>query len=179
MNEPIEDVKKNDANINEIARLTKTIEKYQSKETRRLVEEVGMNILGREKFVLPEEDDIRKEYVSILFDRLEDENTKIKIDGNKILLFDEKGYTKENEQGTRELTFDELLISKAKRFFKQDLSGNATKATKQQQDANGLPDLKSTEEYYAALDSCSKDPAKSSAIRAHYKNLVAKGVIKA
>lgn len=188
-----DDVKGSEVYINETKRLKAliaekeaAIEKQASdftkKETMRHAREYGMSILKKGNFVMPDDQDILDEAISNLFAKIEDENTQIKLEGDKILVLDANGKPKENETGTRELSFDDHLTAKAKRYFKQAVIDNrqspANKNKPDQPPANpDMPEIANMNDLFKALNA-ERDPEKQKAIKAHYDKQVEDGVIK-
>lgn len=189
-----EDVRNSEVFINETKRLKAIIKEkedeiaskettFSKKETRRLTEAEGLKLLEKLKFVLPEDQDMKEEYLSILFDKLEDADTVISLspDGKKLVVLDSHGKPKENETGTKEISFEDLLGSKAKRYFKQAVADDRKSPANKNKDIDDKkfdgPEMKSSEDYYKALNA-EKDPAKQRLIKAHYDKQVEDGVIK-
>lgn len=188
-----DDVKGSEVYINETKRLKAllaekdaAIEKQASdftkKETMRHAREYGMSILKKGNFVMPDDQDILDEAISNLFAKIEDENTQIRLEGDKILVLDSHGKPKENETGTRELSFDDHLTAKAKRYFKQAVADNrqspANKNKPEQPAPNpDMPELANMNDLFKALNA-ERDPDKQKAIKAHYDKQVEDGVIK-
>lgn len=188
-----DDVKSSEVYINETKRLKALIQEkeqaiekqaseFTKKETMRHAREVGMEILKKANFVLPDDPDILDEAISNLFAKIEDESTQIKLDGNKILVLDSTGKPKENETGTRELSFDDHLTAKAKRYFKQAVADQRqSPAHKNKPETppppTDLPEIGSFGDLMKALNA-ERDPDKQKAIKAHYDKQVEDGVIK-
>jgi|GEM_PF-5119177 len=186
-----DDVKNSEVFINETKRLKKLIEdkdveissKVQSfakAETMRIAKEQGVSLLSKLKFVLPENEDIKDENLSNLFEKLENEQTRLSVVDGKIIVLDANGRPKENEAGTKELTFEDHFVAKAKRYFPQAVAdGRQSPANKNQDQKTAntdMPEMKSTEDFYTAL-TAEKDTTKQRAIKAHYEKLVEDGVI--
>ena len=164
------------------AELTKQAESFTKKETMRHAREHGMALLKKFNFVMPDDPDILDEALANLFSKLEDDTTLIGLSDGKLTVLDTNGKPKENEAGTRELSFDDHLVSKAKRYFKQAVADNRQSPAnknkpdgKDPQDPN-LPELKSREDLFKALNA-ERDPDKQRAIKSHFDKLVEDGTI--
>lgn len=188
-----DDVKSSEVYINETKKLKALLAEkdneianqanaFAKKETMRHAKEHGMSILKKFNFVLPDDQDILDEAIGNLFSKLEDESTVISLDGKLLKVLDAAGKPKENEAGTKEISFEDHLVSKAKRYFKQAVADNRqSPANKNKPEATppnpDMPELKSSEDLFKALDA-ERDPAKQQAIKSHYDKLVEDGTIK-
>jgi len=188
-----EDVKSSEVFITETKRLKALLKEkedeillkessFERKETMRAAKELGLPFLEKHKFVLPENEEIKSENLSDLFKKLEDDNTRLKFDGTKILVLDAKGNPKENESGTKEVTYEDWLVSKAKRQFPQAVADNRQSPGHKNGDPKpvntnpDMPEMKNTEDLMKAINA-EKDITKQKAIKAHYDKLVEDGAI--
>jgi hypothetical protein len=120
--------------------------------------------------------------LSTLFEKLEDDQTRVSLVDGKIVILDANGRIKENETGTKELSFDEYFVSKSKKFFPQAVADNRKSPANKNvpdtsaQDKPDMPEMKSTSDLIKALNA-ERDPAKQKAIKAHFDQLVTDGVI--
>jgi hypothetical protein len=188
-----EDVKSSEVYINETKRLKSLVEakekeieekvsSFAKTETMRAAKEAGLRLLKEKNFVLPDNEDIKDTMLSTLFEKLEDDQTRISVQDGKIVVLDANGRIKENETGTKELTFEDHFVSRSKKFFPQAVADNRqSPANKNQGDKPGaanpdMPEMKSTGDLIKALNA-ERDPAKQKTIKAHYDQLVTDGVI--
>lgn len=166
--------------------LAKTATTYAKKETLRAAKEHGVRLLKEKNFVLPDDDEIATNMLDVLFSKLEDEDTRLSIDGNKIVVLDANGRPKENEQGTKDITFDDHLTGIAKKFFKQAVADTRkSPANKNAGDEKGgapssgdLPEIKSRDDLFKVMNELRGDPEKMKAVKAHYDKMVEEGTIK-
>lgn len=188
-----DDVKNSEVFINETKRLKQLIKEkedliaqkessFKKAETMRLVKEQGLKFLKEKNFVLPDDPDILDEQLENYFSKLEDDNTRLSVEGNKIIVLDANGRPKENETGTKEITSEDLFGTKAKRYFKQAVADNRRSPENKNQglpknDTPDVPEIKSVEDYYKAMDS-EKDFSKQKLIKAQYDKKVEEGAIK-
>lgn len=164
----------------EIERLNGIIEQKDALITRRIVEEKGLEFLQKWNYVLPEDPERRAAHLEILFEKLQDKNTRLKVDGTRILVVDANGEPKENEAGTRELSFDALIASKADRIFEKKVSDQrqspANKATFTGS-GNDMPPIQTMEDFYQALYN-EPDITRQKALKEHLDKLIEIGAIK-
>lgn len=154
----------------EIARLNKIIEQKDAAIVRpTLVGEV-LKFLHKERYDITDNPAIQATRIDMLIERMEDENTKIRVENGKILILDASGNPKENETGTRELTLDELMESKAKRIFEKVASDNRQSPGNNATTKINTYDVSShitLEEHIAELNR-ETDPAKQREIRERF-----------
>jgi hypothetical protein len=160
----------------EIARLNKIIEQKDAIITRHSVENYVLEFLDKWGYVLSDDPVIRSTYMDMLFEKLEDNNTKIKVDGGKIIVLDAVGGIKENETGTADLTFDALLASKANRIFPKAAPGTKQAPAKTNYNVNDLPLIQTREDFYHAINN-ERDPTRALAIREHFAKMVEIGEV--
>ena len=158
------------------------VSSFEKAETMRTAKEYGLRLLKEKNFVLPENEDIKETMLTTLFEKLESDQTKLaRIDG-KIAVVDAHGRIKENETGTRELTFDDHFVTVSKKFFPQAVADNRqSPANKNQPDkaapANpDIPEMKDANDLIKALNA-ERDPAKQRAIKEHFDKQVKDGII--
>ena len=155
----------------EVARLNKIIEQQEAAILRPVIEAEGLKLLHNGGYVLPDDPDIRATRLEILFEKLEDSNTRLKVEDGKIRVLDADGRPKENETGTREITFDQLLESKARITFEKVASdgrrspaNNAPYKAPNATGRNTVLDNDTVTEYYRRL-TAETDPARQRAIK--------------
>ncbi len=188
-----EDVKNSEVYINDTKRLkallkekedeiASKVSSFQKAETMRVAKEAGLRLLKEKNFVLPENEDIKDTMLSTLFEKLEDDQTRVSLVDGKIVILDANGRIKENESGTRELSFEDHFVSKSKKFFPQAVADNRqspghkngdTKPVKTNPD---IPEIKNTEDYIKALNA-ERDVTKQKAIKEHFEKLKEDGTI--
>jgi hypothetical protein len=188
-----EDVKSSEVFISETKRLKQLLKdkedeiaskvsSFQKAETMRVAKEAGLRLLKEKNFVLPENEDIKETMLSTLFEKLEDDHTRVSIVDGKIVILDANGRIKENESGTRELSFEDHFVSKSKKFFTQAVADNRQSPGHKNNEPKpvntnpDMPEMKNTEDYIKALSS-EKDVTKQKAIKEHYNKLVEDGSI--
>lgn len=188
-----DDVKNSDIYINEVKRLKTLIaeketelankdQSFTKAETMRLAKELGLKYLNEKKFVLSDDEDIKDEALANLFGKLEDDHTKLSVIDGKVVVVDSNGKPKENEQGTKEISFEDHFVSKAKRYFKQAVADDRKSPANKNDGKTGnvtpeMPELNTAEDLYKALEG-EKDVIKQKAIKAHYDEKVKDGTIK-
>ena len=188
-----EDVKNSEVYINDTKRLkallkekedeiASKVSSFQKAETMRVAKEAGLRLLKEKNFVLPENEDIKETMLSTLFEKLEDDQTRVSLVDGKIVILDANGRIKENESGTRELSFEDHFVSKSKKFFPQAVIDNRqSPANKNAGDKPvntnpDIPEIKNTEDYIKALNA-ERDVTKQKAIKEHYEKLKEDGTI--
>mgnify|MGYP006321290635 FL=1 len=188
-----EDVKNSEVYINDTKRLkallkekedeiSAKVSSFQKAETMRVAKEAGLRLLKEKNFVLPENEDIKETMLSTLFEKLEDDQTRVSLVDGKIVILDANGRIKENESGTRELSFEDHFVSKSKKFFPQAVIDNRqSPANKNAGDKPvntnpDIPEIKNTEDYIKALNA-ERDVTKQKAIKEHYEKLKEDGTI--
>jgi hypothetical protein len=186
-----DDVKNSEVFINETKRLKTIIKEKEDEiaskeanftraEIMRVAKEQGLKFLNDKKFVMPDDDDIRDEHLSNLFEKLENSETKLSIIDGKIVVLDANGRPKENDKGTAELSFEDYFSTRAKRYFPQAVADNRQSPgnknidkpgdTKKEKSINNIDDL------YKALNN-ERDPAKLKELKAEYDLAVKDGTI--
>lgn len=164
----------------ENARLKKDLDALMKRETRRTMEEQGMSIITRSGYQLPHEL-ISKGKLKYMFDHLEDENTKIVLRDDELVVLDAEGRMKEDPDGIRVITFDALVKAHADVIFTK---GHAASAASNGKPAPGewpkeqysfeLPEFKNPDEYFRSINNApTKEKAK--ALRDLYPKLKANG----
>ena len=188
-----EDVKNSEVYINDTKRLkallkekedeiASKVSSFQKAETMRVAKEAGLRLLKEKNFVLPENEDIKETMLSTLFEKLEDDQTRVSLVDGKIVILDANGRIKENESGTRELSFEDHFVSKSKKFFPQAVIDNRqSPANKNAGDKPvntnpDIPEIKNTEDYIKALNA-ERDVTKQKAIKEHFEKLKEDGTI--
>lgn len=155
---------------------------FEKSETLRLAKEYGLKFLKEKNYVLDDDADILEEKLENLFSKLEDDSTRLSREGSKIIILDQNGRPKENEQGTKELSYEDLLGLKAKRYFKQAVADNRKSPANKNKEEGGndntpdVPEMKSADDYYKAMDQA-KDFETKKAIKASYDQMVKDGKI--
>jgi hypothetical protein len=190
-----DDVKNSEVYINETKRLKAIIAEKEAElegakssftkaETLRAARAHGEKLLKAKNYVLPDDEEIANTLVSTLFEKLEDDNTRLSLADGRIVVLDKDGRPKENESGTKDLTFDDLFEQKARKFFKvaaaDDRKSPANKKTEgdDPKPAGDMPELKSRNDLITELNKLKGDPDKMQALKAHYDKLVEDGQIK-
>ena len=170
-------MEQNQSDKNEIARLKKIIEQKDAIITRHSVENYVLEFLDKWGYVLSDDPVIRSTYMDMLFEKLEDDNTRIKVDGGKIIVLDAVGGIKENETGTADLSFDALLASKANRIFPKTTPGTKqSPANKISHNNPDIPPIETREDFFRAINR-ERDPEKAAAIKEHFDKMVEIGAI--
>ena len=191
-----DDVKNSEVFINETKRLKQIIadkdaemegtkSTFAKAETLRAARESGLKILKDKKFVLPDDEDIAGTLLETLFEKLEDQDTRLSISDGKIVVMDANGRPKENENGTKDISFEDHLTNKAKKFFKiavaDDRKSPANKNT-DKPDGGGsdpdLPQIASRQDLMRELNNLRGQPDKMTALKAQYDKMVEDGSIK-
>jgi len=188
-----EDVKNSEVYINDTKRLKAALKEkddeiaakvssFQKAETMRVAKEAGLRLLKEKNFVLPDNEDIKETMLSTLFEKLEDDQTKVSLIDGKIVILDANGRIKENESGTKEMTFEDHFVSKSKKFFQVAVADNRKSPANKPSIENvgpqsqDFPEMKNTADLIKALNN-EKDVTKQKAIKAHFDKQVEDGVI--
>ena len=158
---------------------------YAKTETMRVAKSAGLKILKEKNFVLPDDEEMAGNLIDLIFSKIEDENTKLSIVDGKLSVLDANGRQKENESGTKDITFDDHMTGIAKRYLKVAVSDNRKSPGQKTTDQNGgggdgadVPELKSKEDLYRELGAAKGDIKKMEAIKAKFDELVKDGTIK-
>ncbi len=187
-----DDVKNSEVYINETKRLKallaekdneikSTVQTFSKKETMRAAKDLGLRFLKEKNFVLPENEVIKEEMLDTLFEKLENDQTHLSLVDGKIVVLDANGKVKENETGTKELTFEDHFVARAKRLFPIAVADNrqspGNKPAQEKPAPQGdFPEMKSMDDLIKAING-EKDVVKQKAIKAHYDTLVESGTI--
>lgn len=151
----------------EVARLKNIIEQKDAELKRPTVEAEVLKFLQKGGYALPDDPLIRETRIGILIEKLENEDTKLKVEGGKIMIVNANGEPKENDLGTRYLLFDELLESKAKITFEKaasDSRKSPANITAQGRSLGDMSHLQTTEDFFKALNE-ETDPDKQREIK--------------
>ncbi len=189
-----EDVKNSEVYINDTKKLKQIIEEkdneivsikkgFERTETFRGARQYGEKLLKDQNFVLPDDDDIANNLIATIFEKLEDDNTKIATVDGKLVVLDANGKPKENEAGTKDITFDDHLISTAKRYLKVAVAddrkspGNKKKEGEREDDPTDFPEIKSNADFMRELNALKGKPEEMLKLKDHYQKLVEDGKI--
>ncbi len=156
----------------EITRLNKVIEQKDAALKRPLVESEVLKFLQKGNYVLPDDPEIRATRLGILVEKLEDENTRLMVEDGRIFIVDASGQPKENETGTRLLSLDALIESKANRSFERIASDNRRSPGSggvQKAGTGNMPGVQTIEDFYEALQK-ETDPAKQRELKQRFDN---------
>src|SRR5688500_18172781 len=107
----------------EITKLKQELETMRKTEVRRKIVEEGLKLLNTHKYTLSSDPEDRQNLLDLLRDKLEDDDTKIILDGDELTVVNANGTLKENDLGNF-VSFSGLLKGTASRFFQKIQPGD-------------------------------------------------------